>query len=94
MDYRHPFVLAPADTTFDAPLEIDGDAVFSCLKGAEDGDGLILRCFNPGDARVQVRIGGDFEVSLTRLDESKAADVDPEAVALEPGRIASLRLRA
>jgi 2-O-(6-phospho-alpha-D-mannosyl)-D-glycerate hydrolase len=90
MDYRHPFVLAPAGTQLDSPLSIEGDAVFSCLKGAEDGDGLILRCFNPSDRRVQVRIDGDFEVSPARLDET---DIAGQTTELEPGQILTVRLR-
>jgi alpha-mannosidase len=90
-DYRHPFVLAPAGTELESPLSIEGDVVFSCLKGAEDGDGLILRCFNPGDSRVHARIEGDFAVSLARLDE---ADARGQSTELQPGQIVSLRLRA
>jgi len=90
MDYRHPFVLAPAGTQLDSPLSIEGDAAFSCLKGAEDGDGLILRCFNPSDRRVQVRIDGDFEVSPARLDET---DIAGQTTELEPGQILTVRLR-
>ena len=86
-------MLAPAGTPLDSPLSIEGDVVFSCLKGAEDGDGLILRCFNPGDARAQVRIDGDFEVSRVRLDETET-DGAGQAAELEPGEIVSLRLRA
>jgi 2-O-(6-phospho-alpha-D-mannosyl)-D-glycerate hydrolase len=89
-DYRHPFVLAPAGTQLDSPLSIEGDVVFSCLKGAEDGDGLILRCFNPSDARVPARIDGDFTVSLARLDET---DVSGESTELAPGQILTVRLR-
>ncbi|HJS96617.1 MAG TPA: glycoside hydrolase family 38 C-terminal domain-containing protein, partial [Solirubrobacteraceae bacterium] len=90
MDYRHPFVLAPAGTQLDAPLSIEGGAVFSCLKGAEDGDGLILRCFNPTDERVRVRIHGDFEMSRVRLDET---DVAGQITELGPGQILTVRLR-
>ncbi|HSC02773.1 MAG TPA: glycoside hydrolase family 38 C-terminal domain-containing protein [Solirubrobacteraceae bacterium] len=89
MDYRHPFVLAPAGTELDSPLSIEGDVVFSCLKGAEDGNGLILRCFNPSDARVQFRIDGDFNVSLVRLDET---DLAGQTTELEPGQVVTVRL--
>jgi hypothetical protein len=105
-DYRHPFVLAPAGTAFDAPLELDGDAVFSCLKGAEDGEGLVLRCFNPGASAVSARIVGDFEVSRVRLDETDVCSQGTERTdetdvpgqgtgraELQPGQIVSLRLR-
>ncbi|HET6870615.1 MAG TPA: glycoside hydrolase family 38 C-terminal domain-containing protein [Solirubrobacteraceae bacterium] len=90
-DYRHPFILAPGGTQLDSPMSIDGDVVFSCLKGAEDGDGLILRCFNPSDERVQVRIDGELDVSRVRLDET---DVTGQGTALGPREIVSFRLRA
>src|SRR5262249_23544048 len=89
-DYRHPFVLAPAGTQLDSPLSIEGDGVFSCLKGAEDGDGLILRCFNPSDSRVQVAVDGDVQLSPARLDET---DVACRTTELEPGQILTVRLR-
>jgi 2-O-(6-phospho-alpha-D-mannosyl)-D-glycerate hydrolase len=93
-DYRYPFVLAPAGTSFDPPLSIEGDLVLSCLKGAEDGDGLILRCFNPGDSPVQARIGGDVTASLARLDET--VDSGPgqgDTAEVKAGQIVTWRLR-
>ena len=90
-DYRNPFVLAPAGTDFASPVRIDGDVVFSCLKGAEDGNGVILRCFNPGDTRAAVRIAGEFEVTAVRMDETAAEDLTLD---LEPGQIGTFRLTA
>jgi alpha-mannosidase len=89
-DYRNPFVLA-AGTDSAPPLTIDGDVVFSCLKGAEDGNGVILRCFNPGDTRTTVRVAGNLEVTAVRLDETIAQDGSLE---LDPGQIGTFRLTA
>jgi alpha-mannosidase len=89
-DYRTPFLLGPAGADFDPPLSLDGEVVFSCLKGAEDGDGLILRCFNPGEAPARVGIGGNVEVSRVRLDECRDA---PSTTELRPGEIGTFRLR-
>jgi alpha-mannosidase len=91
LDYRTPFVLGPAGAEFDSPMSIEGDVVFSCLKGAEDGDGLILRCFNPGEEVIDVRIAGHVRVTRTRLDESTD---DEGAAGLRPGEIGTFRLRA
>jgi 2-O-(6-phospho-alpha-D-mannosyl)-D-glycerate hydrolase len=96
-DYRCGFLVVPQPVDLDPPLSIDGDVVFSCLKGAEDGDGLILRCFNPHAAPASIEIGGDVTVSRTRLDES-AMEGAPAVggagtVDLGPGEIATLRLR-
>jgi alpha-mannosidase len=94
-EYRYPLVLAPAGTEFDPPLSLDGNVFFSCLKGAEDGDGLIVRCFNPTDSRTTARIVGNVTVSLTRLDESDTAgrEEDDGPIELDPGQIATFRLR-
>jgi mannosylglycerate hydrolase len=93
-DYRYGFVLAATAAEFEAPLSIDGDLAFSCLKGAEDGDGLILRCFNPGSSAASARITGVAEVSRARLDETGAVPVRGESVSLAPGEIGTFRLRA
>ena len=96
-DYRHGFLVVPQAVHFDPPLSIDGDVVFSCLKGAEDGDGMILRCFNPKAAPASIEIGGDVTVSRTRLDESEMEGAPgvggAGTVDLGPGEIATLRLR-
>jgi mannosylglycerate hydrolase len=91
-DYRNPFLLAPAGTELAPSVTIEGDVVFSCLKGAEDGNGLILRCFNPGDTRTTVRITGPFEVTAVRLDETPDDDVG--TLDLDPGQIGTFRLSA
>ena len=88
-DYRYGFLVTPRPVRFDPPVNIDGDVVFSCLKGAEDGDGLILRCFNPETAPAHIEIAGDFNISRARLDESESAG----ALELGPGEIATFRLR-
>ena len=88
-DYRHGLLITLQPASFDPPLSVDGDVVFSCLKGAEDGDGLILRCFNPNASPATVAIAGDFTISRVRLDETEA----PGGLELGPGEIASFRLR-
>jgi alpha-mannosidase len=92
-DYRYPFVLGAAAASFEPPMSIEGNVVFSCLKGAEDGDGVVLRCFNPMDAPARLRVVGDVEVSLTRLDERAAEPITADGIAVAPGQIVSLRLR-
>jgi alpha-mannosidase len=88
-DYRHGFLITEEAAEFEPPLHIDGDVVFSCLKGAEDGDGLILRVFNPSDAPARIEIAGEVSVTGARLDESPAGRGD----ALHPHEIATFRLR-
>jgi alpha-mannosidase len=66
--------------------------VFSCLKGAENGDGLILRCFNPGEEPATARVEGPVRVWRTRLDETGEESLD--GLELGPGEIRTLRLRA
>jgi mannosylglycerate hydrolase len=90
-DYRYGFLVTPQPVRFDPPVNIDGDVVFSCLKGAEDGDGLILRCFNPKTAPAHIEIAGEFDICRTRLDETEE---DAErGFELGPGEVATFRLR-
>lgn len=94
--YRHEVVVAPMQAEFDPPLEVAGDVVFSCLKGAEDGDGLILRCFNPGDSPVTGRVTARAPVAIvrTRLDETGEEPVAADgAITVGAGEIATLRIR-
>jgi alpha-mannosidase len=92
-DYRSGLLTIPAPVRLDPPLAIEGDVVFSCLKGAEDGDGLILRCFNPSASPAAARVLGDVAVSQTRLDETGERFLSDGLVRLGPHRIATLRLR-
>ena len=88
-DYRTDFL---AGDPFEPPLELEGDVVFSCLKGAEDGDGLVLRLFNPCASPERAAVRG-ASVSRLRLDEE--VELGPVAGELElaPWEIATLRLR-
>jgi alpha-mannosidase len=73
---------------FVPPFELEGDVVFSCLKGAEDGNGLVLRVFNPNATPEPVRIAG-VEARRIRLDEERDLDAGFE---LAPREIATFRL--
>ena len=77
---------------FEPPLKLEGDVVFSCLKGAQDGDGLILRCFNPCGRGGPPASAAPWR-SRTRLDETGAQALADGAVTIGPGGIATLRLR-
>ena len=85
-DYRTDFV---AGRAAEAPLAIDGDVVFSCLKGAADGDGIALRVFNPNAVPERVRIDGAGATRI-RLDEEASAAGGLE---LAPGEIATFRVK-
>jgi 2-O-(6-phospho-alpha-D-mannosyl)-D-glycerate hydrolase len=84
-DYRTDF---QSGDPFEPPFSIEGDVVFSCLKGAEDGDGLVLRVFNPNPYAASVRIDGTAARRI-RLDEETTVGAGCE---LMPGEIASFRL--
>jgi alpha-mannosidase len=92
LDYRRPFVVVPRPMEFTPPLEVVGDVVFSALKGAEDGDGLILRVFNPGAEAATARVLGPVRVQRVRLDESRGTPLPDGTVQVAPGEIATLRL--
>jgi alpha-mannosidase len=93
-DYRWDFLGLPPGVRYDAPIGLEGDVVFSCLKGAEDGDGLILRCFNPAsDATAAASVTGPVTLARTRLDETGEEPLADGRVELRPGEIATVRLR-
>ena len=80
-DYRTDFLRGDP---FEPPLELGGDVVFSCLKQAEDGAGLVLRVFNPNSQPEQLTLS--VPAKRIRLDEEQDADGGPE---LAPGEIAT-----
>ena len=85
-DYRTDFL---AGDPFEAPFELEGDVVLSCLKGAEDGSGVVLRVFNPNDLPETVLLSAPAR--RIRLDEEGGAeDADPSSFELGPGEIATL----
>jgi alpha-mannosidase len=86
-DYRTDFLLGDP---FEPPCTLAGDVVFSCLKGAEDGDGLVLRVFNPSSKRERLELRG-ARIERIRLDEEGPAT---GGVDLGPGEIATFRLHA
>jgi alpha-mannosidase len=92
-DYRHGLHVVPARVALESPLALDGDVVFSCLKGAENGDGLVLRCFNPASTPATARITGPFALSRTRLDETGDTALPDGRFDVRAGEITTLRLR-
>jgi alpha-mannosidase len=83
-DYRTDFLRGDP---FEAPLELGGDVAFSCLKGAEDGDGLVLRVFNPNPQPEELSLS--LPARRIRLDEEEPVDGGLE---LAPGEIATFRI--
>jgi 2-O-(6-phospho-alpha-D-mannosyl)-D-glycerate hydrolase len=92
-DYRRPFLLVAPGAQFEPPLRIEGDVVFSCLKGAEDSEALVLRVFNPGSRATTARVLGPVTVERVPLDESGGSPIASGLVEVGPGEITTLRLR-
>jgi alpha-mannosidase/mannosylglycerate hydrolase len=92
-DYRSGYLPVVPGSDFEAPMELEGDVVFSALMGAQDGDGLILRAFNPSPASTTIRVRWAGQVLRTRLDESGEQLLADGAVAVGPGEIVTVRLR-
>jgi len=92
-DYRQGLMVVPGEARLAPSLALEGDVVFSCLKGAEGDDGVVLRCFNPADAPVSAAVVGPVTVARTRLDETGAQALPDGRLELAPGEIATLRLR-
>jgi alpha-mannosidase len=80
-DYRTDFLRGDP---FDPPLELGGDVVFSCLKQAEDGSGLVLRVFNPNPQPEALTLS--VPARRIRLDEKESIDAGLE---LAPAEIAT-----
>jgi alpha-mannosidase len=93
-EYRCSCIVVPARFDFTPPLRLDGDVVFSALKGAEDGDGVVLRCFNPATSAVTARVAGELSVDRTRLDETGEEPLPDRAFEVAAGQVATVRLRA
>ncbi len=71
-DYTAPVPILPKEAGF---FRLTGGAVLTCCKPAEDGDGMILRFYNPSDETISVQISVDPVFTLTaasrcRMDES------------------------
>jgi alpha-mannosidase len=80
-DYRTDFLRGDP---FEPPLELGGDVVFSCLKQAEAGGGLILRVFNPNPRAETLTLS--LPARRIRLDEEEAVE---DGLELAPGEIAT-----
>ena len=81
-DYRTEFLRGDP---FEPRLELTGDVVFSCLKAREDGNGLVLRVFNPNPRTETLTLS--VPARRLRLDEEEDVDGGLE---LAPGEIATL----
>jgi mannosylglycerate hydrolase len=91
-DARWPVVAGDAVSDQAPPIRVAGDVAFAALKPAEEGNGLVLRLYNPGRERTPVTIRADgADPWRVQLDESPAVDPAlPET--LGPGEILSVRL--
>jgi alpha-mannosidase len=83
-DYRTDFLRGDP---FVPPLELGGDVAFSCLKQAEDGNGLVLRVFNPNPEPEPLSLS--LPARRLRLDEEEPIDGGLELAA---GEIATFLL--
>jgi 2-O-(6-phospho-alpha-D-mannosyl)-D-glycerate hydrolase len=89
-DYRTPLSIGAAGAQTRGLLSVAGDVVVTALKGAEDGEGMILRVFAPEPTGLS--IAADGTLSRARLDET-SADGDPSAP-LRAGEIRTVRIRS
>jgi len=80
-DYRTDFLRGDP---FEPPLDLGGDVVFSCLKQAENGAGLVLRVFNSNAQPEALTLS--LPARRIRLDEEEDVNGGLE---LAPGEIAT-----
>jgi len=92
--YRYRPIVGPFGADPCQHLSLEGDGfVFSSLKGAEDGRGVMLRIYNPGSSPTIARIAGDqLSINRCRLDETDVSPDRIDSVILRGGEIATLRI--
>jgi mannosylglycerate hydrolase len=91
-DYRFDFAEGPPGAEVEGPLSVDGPLAFSSLKAAEDGDGVVLRIFNPGSDPAEISL--PVPARSCRLDEQVRQGPAGRGVTVGPGEITTLRLPA
>lgn len=89
-DYRTDFLTGDP---FEQPLALEGDVVFACLKGAETGDGIVLRLFNPGTEPAGARLRG-VVARRVRLDEELDLGETGDTFELGPREVVTLLLQS
>ncbi|MDQ2966164.1 MAG: hypothetical protein M3R57_09985, partial [Chloroflexota bacterium] len=89
-DFRTPLSIGAAGVQTRGLISVAGDVVVTALKGAEDGEGMILRVFAP--EATGLSIAADGTLSRARLDET-AVEGDPSAP-LRAGEIRTVRIRS
>jgi alpha-mannosidase len=63
-------------------LRLEGEGlVFSALKPAAEGEGIVLRCYNAGDAPTEGRV--DFGSPVAAVSRTRADERAPEPLVLE-----------
>jgi mannosylglycerate hydrolase len=107
-NYRFGLLAGPEGVPAGSMLQVEGDGfALAALKGAEDGDGCVLRVYNPGPEEGAITVQGGIDVEPCRLDEEMEGGMPeerltpngkshntPQRHALPGHRIASLRIRA
>jgi alpha-mannosidase/mannosylglycerate hydrolase len=91
-DHRFAFVSGAPGVELAPPLAVEGDVVMTALKGAQDGDGVVLRVVNPGRDPAELRVAVEAELMRCSLDESPVGPARP-VLELRPGEIVTLRIR-
>jgi mannosylglycerate hydrolase len=93
-DFRFGLPCGSGRIALDGALIVEGDGVAcSALKRAEDGNGLILRLYNPGADPLAVRVGGAIDgVIRTRMDEHGTEHVPEGELTLGGHEVATLRI--
>jgi len=89
-NWRRPFAIGQAGAPTASLLDVHGEGFSdAALKGAQDGDGLILRLF-AGPEGASVTLPPAVHPEPCRLDESPAGEVGPS---LRRSEIRSWRIR-
>lgn len=93
-DYRYGLTSGPAGAKLAGLLRVEGEGFcLGALKGAEDGRGVILRLYNPGQRSAAATVSGAFtQAEVVRLDEEGLGGETVDSFDIPPGRVLTLRL--
>jgi mannosylglycerate hydrolase len=95
LDYRIGAEIGPAGPHAAVPIVLTGGPVaFSALKAAEDGDGVILRIWNPDPELTFIDITSPGRtIERCRLDETWLDAPGRDPMTIGPSEVATYRIR-
>ena len=75
--FNSPMLVMPGEAKADAPAKVSGGMIIDCVKPAEDGNGIIVRAYEPfgTSGKAEFRLPKKARVSEQTPLEEKTADI-------------------